>query len=58
MLKHKRNAPEQKPRQTFREFYYARFPMIPAGQWGIAGEPQTEALSRFMTTAADYLDQG
>jgi hypothetical protein len=32
--------------------------MIPAGQWGIAGEPQTEALSRFMTTAADYLDQG
>lgn len=59
MLKAKRNQAEPKqPRQSFREFYYARFPMIPAGQWAINGEHQTEALSRFMATAADYLDQG
>jgi hypothetical protein len=49
--------PTPAKRVTFREFFYTQYPQIPPGQWGIAGEPNTETLARFMTAAADYLDK-
>ena len=45
------------PKPSFREYFYARFPNIPRGQFGIPGEHYTEALNRFMATLTDYLDE-
>ncbi len=57
-MRPKRLTLEPAPKRvTFREFFYSQFPAIPPGQWAIPGEHQTEALNRFMSAAADYLDR-
>jgi len=59
VLKRKPGRPpiQREPVQSFREFFYSRFPMIPPGQFAILGEHPSETLNRFMSTAADYLDK-